>query len=139
MPKVSMPATVLSMKLVITNIISQTTSMFLTRVGACRPSAQKLYLIPSHALVRIEQALRKLKPVEMNSADRSPCLPGTRLDIIEFIINWATNPSTDHSMLWIHGLAGSGKSTLSTTVANYFLERGCLGAFLFFNRDFGER
>jgi hypothetical protein len=42
-------------------------------------------------------------------------------------------------MLWIHGLAGSGKSTLSTTIANTFRDSGQLGAFLFFDRDVTER
>jgi len=38
-------------------------------------------------------------------------------------------------MLWVYGLAGSGKSTLSTTIANIFRDSGQLGAFLFFDRD----
>ena len=35
--------------------------------------------------------------------------------------------------------AGSGKSTLSTTIANSLREQGQLGAFVFFNRDVEER
>ncbi|KIM72318.1 hypothetical protein PILCRDRAFT_34069, partial [Piloderma croceum F 1598] len=41
-------------------------------------------------------------------------------------------------VLWLHGLAGSRKSTLSTTIANIFREQGCLGASVFFNRDLEE-
>ena len=42
-------------------------------------------------------------------------------------------------MLWVHGLAGSGKSTLSTTIANLLRNDKQLGAFLFFDRDVTER
>jgi hypothetical protein len=31
------------------------------------------------------------------------------------------------------------KSTVATTIANYFRENSCLGAFVFFNRDVTER
>jgi len=34
--------------------------------------------------------------------------------------------------------SGAGKSTLATTIANRFREAGCLGAFVFFNRDASE-
>ena len=46
---------------------------------------------------------------------------------------------SEQKVLWIHGLAGSGKSTLTTTIANIFRDFGQLGAFLFFNRDVVER
>jgi hypothetical protein len=38
--------------------------------------------------------------------------------------------------VWLHGLAGSGNATI---IANRFHEVGCLGAFLFFDRDVAER
>ena len=62
-------------------------------------------------------------------------LPDTRQDVLRSIIDWLTTPSEDHNVLWLHGLAGSGKSTISTTIAEYFRELGRLGAFIFFNRD----
>ena len=37
------------------------------------------------------------------------------------------------------GLAGTGKSTVAQTVAEYFDERGCLGASFFFSRDKVDR
>ena len=42
-------------------------------------------------------------------------------------------------MLWIYGLAGTGKSTLSTTIAQSLRRRHRLGAFFFFNRDIPQR
>ena len=62
------------------------------------------------------------------------CLPDTRLDMLKFITDWLITAS-DQNILWLHGLAGSGKSTVSTTIAEYFCELGRLGAFIFFNRN----
>jgi hypothetical protein len=75
----------------------------------------------------------------MDASTRLECLPGTRVPIIQVIREWITNPSADSSVFWLHGLAGSGKSTLMTTVAHIFMESGQLGAFLFFDRDSSER
>jgi polynucleotide 5'-kinase involved in rRNA processing len=81
------------------------------------------------------QTLRKLHPVAMDSSGRTECLPNTRLDILNRITDWITNPHDGHNVLWIHGLAGSGKSTIATSVANLFRDLNRLGAFVFFNRD----
>jgi NACHT domain len=84
--------------------------------------------------------LEDLEPVRMDASDRTTCLPTTRHDVLSFIINWATRPSGDTAnILWVHGLAGAGKSTIATTVANYFHDLGRLGAFLFFDRGFPEK
>src|ERR1700735_2669814 len=84
-------------------------------------------------IVRIEN-LKQLNPVRMDASAREECLPGTREDILKFITGWLTAPSDDQNILWLYGLAGSGKSTISTTIAEYFRELGRLGAFLFFDR-----
>jgi NACHT domain len=73
----------------------------------------------------------------MDASCRSECLQGTRLDALSSITDWI-RLSTEQRVLWLHGLAGSGKSTLSTTIANIFREQGCLGASVFFNRDLEE-
>jgi hypothetical protein len=54
--------------------------------------------------------------------------------MLKFITGWLTTPSDGQNILWLYGLAGSGKSTISTTIAEYFRELGRLGAFLFFDR-----
>ena len=73
----------------------------------------------------------------MIASQRQPCLPGTRKQLLAEIINWATQgdlKTVEKNVLWLHGMAGSGKSTIATTVAHYFgtLERQ--GAYLFFER-----
>jgi len=84
--------------------------------------------------------LSTLKSVEMQEYNRTICLNGTRLDVIKFIIDWIADESDDRkSVLWLNGLAGSGKSTLSTTIALTMRDLHLLGAFFFFDRDIPER
>ncbi|EGO05416.1 hypothetical protein SERLA73DRAFT_149548 [Serpula lacrymans var. lacrymans S7.3] len=85
------------------------------------------------------QNLSKLLPADMDDPSRTSCLPDTRIDVLTSIAEWATSPTTKENVLWLHGLAGSGKSTISTTVANFFRELRRLGAFTFFNRDITGR
>ena len=73
----------------------------------------------------------------MDGSARSECLPGTRVDLLNSITHWVYF-RPEQRVLWLHGLAGSGKSTIATTVANLFRRQNRLGAFLFFNRDVAE-
>ena len=79
--------------------------------------------------------LKQLRPVRMDGFSRPECLPGTRQDILNWITDWLITPSQDQNIIWLHGLAGSGKSTISTTIAEYFRELKRLGAFMFFDRS----
>ncbi|KAJ7327462.1 WD40 repeat-like protein [Mycena albidolilacea] len=85
----------------------------------------------------LEQAdtLKKLNPVDMNATLRIPCLPGTRQEILDDITGWLTVPSDSGNILWLSGVAGSGKSTISTTVSESFRALDRLGVFLFFDRN----
>jgi len=86
-----------------------------------------------------EAILGSLKPAEMNASNRRACSPNTRVELLRDIEDWAVDPCGDLKVLWLHGVAGSGKSTISTTVANCSRQSGYLGAFLFFDRDVAER
>ncbi|KZP30581.1 hypothetical protein FIBSPDRAFT_777346, partial [Athelia psychrophila] len=79
--------------------------------------------------------LKGLKPAEMNATSRPLCLPGTRQDLLKDIIDRLLTPSADQNVVWLHGAAGLGKSTLATTVAEYFRGLQRRGAFLFFDRN----
>lgn len=64
------------------------------------------------------------------------CHPDTRVDLQQEIMAWAENPHGE-CIFWLNGMAGTGKSTISRTVAQYFSDKGVLGASFFFKR--GER
>jgi len=71
------------------------------------------------------------------------CLPGTRVDLLREIDEWADNPGREH-IYWLQGMAGTGKSTISRTVAHKLdqsLSGGSsrLGASFFFKRGEGDR
>lgn len=65
------------------------------------------------------------------------CLQGTREDLLHKVEEWATLPE-GKCMFWLNGLAETGKSTISRTVARNFQERGLLGASFFFKRGEGD-
>ncbi|KAF8244588.1 hypothetical protein K440DRAFT_471685, partial [Wilcoxina mikolae CBS 423.85] len=62
----------------------------------------------------------------------SQCLPDTRVDLLEQIMNWSNNPS-DACIFWLNGMAGTGKSTIARTVARAWANEGRLGASFFFS------
>jgi NACHT domain len=64
------------------------------------------------------------------------CHPDTRVDLLRKIETWAEDPQ-GKCVLWLHGMAGTGKSTISRTIAQNFHATGLLGASFFFKR--GER
>ncbi|EJC98375.1 WD40 repeat-like protein, partial [Fomitiporia mediterranea MF3/22] len=68
---------------------------------------------------------------------RPQCLPGTRLEILERAVEWALSDSSQN-IFWLYGVAGSGKSTVSTTIAEHFRGISRLGAHLFFERGKSE-
>ncbi|OJA08875.1 hypothetical protein AZE42_01734 [Rhizopogon vesiculosus] len=85
------------------------------------------------------QSLAKLHPADMDDPSRPVCLPQTRSDLLSSVLSWAMNPSSNQNILWLHGPAGSGKSTVATTIANIARDLGRLGAFVFFNRHIAAR
>ncbi|KAF8636822.1 hypothetical protein AX14_010381 [Amanita brunnescens Koide BX004] len=59
-----------------------------------------------------------LKPEDMNEYNRAPCLENTRRDVIYDIMEWNADDSAEgKKVLWVYGLASTGKCTLSTTIA----------------------
>ncbi|KAK6499548.1 hypothetical protein TWF506_004177 [Arthrobotrys conoides] len=66
------------------------------------------------------------------------CLQGTRTDLLEQITQWVENPS-GKCIFWMSGMAGTGKSTISRTVARSLQARHQLGASFFFRRGEADR
>ncbi|KAF7985610.1 hypothetical protein HWV62_3923 [Athelia sp. TMB] len=82
------------------------------------------------------QTLALLGPSGDNLSRRSLCLPGTRRAVIRGLQNWALQPSEDDgsNVVWLHSVAGAGKSSVVATLATQFAEIGRLGAFIGFDR-----
>ncbi|KAK3898047.1 hypothetical protein C8A05DRAFT_47534 [Staphylotrichum tortipilum] len=66
------------------------------------------------------------------------CHPETRTELLCQIREWAYNPHGE-IIFWLNGVAGTGKSTISRTVAMMFADNGLLGASFFFKRGEGDR
>ncbi|KAL7942571.1 hypothetical protein V8C42DRAFT_354711 [Trichoderma barbatum] len=94
--------------------------------------------------VHQEFVLSKLRVADAATFDSSVdgeesfCLEGTRNHIIEQIQEWSTSRDSQ-SIFWLNGVAGTGKSTISRTIAQSFANESILGASFFFKRGEGDR
>lgn len=69
---------------------------------------------------------------------RRGCLRGTRKGILGEIELW-TKTFDNSPVLWLNGLAGTGKSTIAQTIAERIFAHGQLGASFFCSRDSEDR
>lgn len=69
----------------------------------------------------------------MEGFGRPRCLENTQLETRRRI-NELIDSKSEKRVFWLHGVAGSGKSTIATTIAEELRETRQLGAFLFFGR-----
>ncbi|KAJ5653898.1 hypothetical protein N7490_000901 [Penicillium lividum] len=70
--------------------------------------------------------------------DHELCLPGTRTDLLKQIKEWTFSPD-ERSIFWLNGWTGTGKSTISRTLAQSLKNSKNLGASFFFKRGEGDR
>jgi hypothetical protein len=92
-----------------------------------------------------QERLDKLPRSKKAAYDRGlQCLSGTRQDIFRLIYDWIDSKETGNNVFWLRGAAGSGKSTIASTVAARLdgtsnllegLDLGSLGATFFCKRD----
>ncbi|QYS92780.1 Wd40 protein [Trichoderma simmonsii] len=66
------------------------------------------------------------------------CLPGTRVKILHDVEEWATSLSSK-CIFWLNGMAGTGKSTISRTIAKSLHTKQLLGASFFFKMGEADR
>ncbi|KAI9709019.1 MAG: hypothetical protein M1828_002553 [Chrysothrix sp. TS-e1954] len=66
------------------------------------------------------------------------CLSGTRAALLSQIFSWADD-ANGRAIFWLKGVAGTGKSTISRTVAKTLQDKGQLAANFFFKRGEGDR
>lgn len=68
-----------------------------------------------------------------NENRHAECLPGTRIELLYQIEEWAESLD-GKCIFWLNGMAGTGKSTVSRTVASRLKQKNSLGASFFFKR-----
>jgi len=78
-----------------------------------------------------------------NAYDRQnepACLSNTRVDLLQEIYDWIDRKDgqDERCIFWLSGLAGTGKSTISRTVARRCSEQKRLGASFFFSKGGGD-
>jgi len=81
---------------------------------------------------------RSAKGAEFRHGKRTGCLKGTRGAVLDGIELWAGD-FDQHSIYWLNGLAGTGKSTIAKTIAERLFAGGRLGASFFCSRDYEDR
>ncbi|KAE8376670.1 hypothetical protein BDV26DRAFT_282476 [Aspergillus bertholletiae] len=88
--------------------------------------------------------LETLHPVKEASFDSyidgdvGECIQGTRTELLIEVAEWGNSPSRE-CIFWLNGMAGTGKSTISRTVAASFRRASILGASFFFRRGAGNQ
>ncbi|KAG9073756.1 hypothetical protein FRC06_011170, partial [Ceratobasidium sp. 370] len=84
--------------------------------------------------------LNELKPLgEANYDISRTCLDGTRKEIISDITAWCESSNDSERLLWVHGHAGLGKSTIAASVCQKLDSLNMLAASFFCKRDDKER
>ncbi|KAJ6788154.1 hypothetical protein PWT90_03255 [Aphanocladium album] len=66
------------------------------------------------------------------------CLAGTSVEILDIIARWVSDPNAK-SIFWLSGRAGTGKSTVSRSVAHSLSAKDQLCGSFFFKRNEGTR
>ncbi|RYP62420.1 hypothetical protein DL770_009595 [Monosporascus sp. CRB-9-2] len=87
--------------------------------------------------------LARLRTAERAAYDHldnqfNECHPHTRVALLDKIYNWAHNHD-DHGIIWLQGIAGSGKSTICDTIIRKLAEERTSGVGFFFKRDEVDR
>ena len=75
---------------------------------------------------------------EFSHGDRRGCLKGTRVAVLNKIELWIGNRTTP-PVYWLNGLAGTGKTTITQTIAERVFADGKLGASFFCSRGVAKR
>ena len=75
-----------------------------------------------------------MNPSDFAGDDRPECLENTRKETLDSIYQWVDASGYPNVLLLI-GAAGTGKSTIATTVAGQYQRRRKLGCHMFFLRE----
>ncbi|RPA72110.1 hypothetical protein BJ508DRAFT_315020 [Ascobolus immersus RN42] len=103
-------------------------------------------LVQIQAVRDLEDKVEKLRycaeAVHCNdpSAKRARCLDNTRVTLLQHIHAWTKKKEAEAACIfWLRGWAGTGKSTISLTLADAASKDGTIVASFFFARNRGEQ
>lgn len=83
---------------------------------------------------------KKLKPVlPARTSIGHCCLEGTRKAPLEKVMNWANDVHSSSKLYHIHGVAGSGKSSMASTICQKLEEENLLAGAFFCKRDIPDQ
>ncbi|QRV73267.1 hypothetical protein RhiJN_01281 [Ceratobasidium sp. AG-Ba] len=94
--------------------------------------------VGAQALIIAQSALSLEKLGAAANASFNPsrvCTTGTRVCLIEEIIDWSQDFNSERRLLWLYGFAGLGKSAVAASVCKLLDEKGMLAASFFCKRD----
>ncbi|KAL7803895.1 hypothetical protein V8C43DRAFT_320517 [Trichoderma afarasin] len=72
-----------------------------------------------------------------NKQHAPSCLENTRVQVLSQIRSWIDGDG-ERRIYWLRGMAGTGKTTISMTIAREYYKKGRLGASFFFSRSSGD-
>ena len=88
---------------------------------------------------RLLEKLPMASDASFNSYHRQyepTCMADTRVELLQHLQDWGTHHQ--QPIFWLRGMAGTGKSTISRTLAEAFDKQNLLGGSFFFSRSSGE-
>ncbi|KAK4079552.1 hypothetical protein Trihar35433_657 [Trichoderma harzianum] len=93
----------------------------------------------SESILSIKLPVVEGAAFDSHAEEHNPtCLADTRVELLQHIIGWVQDPNAK-AIFWLNGMAGTGKSTVSRTIAKSLVRTGHLGASFFFKRGEGDR
>ncbi|KAM0175389.1 hypothetical protein ACHAPC_009632 [Botrytis cinerea] len=101
---------------------------------------QEIQILNIHQRIVLDK-LRSADNAAFDSHDEehnARCYQGTRAELLRHIDSWVSDRGSER-IFWLNGMAGTGKSTISRTVAQNLVDKGELGASFFFKRGEGDR
>ena len=81
---------------------------------------------------------RRARGAGYQHGDRKGCLKGTRENVLDEIDQW-TEDFDQSPIFWLHGLAGTGKTTIAQTISERLFADGRLGASFFCSSGTDDR
>lgn len=108
------------------------------RISALQDTAQRIFDNTRSVWLRTQLSPVNAAILNHFDNDGALCLPGTRVDLLAQVREWACG-ANQPSIFWLEGAAGTGKSTISRTVARMLSEGDAHIATFFFNRNDGDR